>query len=94
MFDHAACPNCAFVNIFDGPLEPGEVVTCDNCACDFRAGRWFGQHYPSLLGSLFRAPQCPGCGGTNSVRGKQVGRLPDLYLRQCNQCHAVWVARK
>lgn len=95
MLDHAPCPNCAFMWYFDGPVAPGEIAHCDNCARDFRAGRWHGKHYPSLLGSLLRAPQCPGCGGTNSVRGKQVGySFPDLFMRQCNDCHSIWVARK
>jgi len=94
-YDHAICPNCAYIWQFDGLVEAAEIVHCDNCARDFRAGRWCGKHYPSLFGSLFRAPQCPQCSGTNSVRGKQVGFYSvRLYLRQCRDCHAVWIARK
>jgi len=94
-YDHAACPHCGWIWQFDGLLEPGEVVHCNHCANDFRAGRWCGKHYPSFFGSLFRSPVCPQCNGTNSVRGKQVGFYSiRLYMRQCRDCHAVWVARK
>lgn len=93
--DHCACPTCATLWHLDGKEEVGVVMHCDNCARNFKVGRWYGRFYPTLFGSLFRKPACPQCGGTNSVRGRQVGRsFPDLFLRQCNDCCAVWIARK
>ncbi len=93
--DHAACPNCAYIWQFEGPVDTGEIAHCDRCARDFRVGRWYGQFYPNLFGSLFRKPVCPQCGGTNSKRGIQVGFYSlSLYMRQCQDCYGVWVARK
>ncbi len=93
--DHCVCPNCSALWDFDEPEDVGVVTHCNLCAKDFRAGRWFGKHYPSLFGSFLRSPQCPQCQGTNSVRGKKVGYgFPDLYLRQCQGCWSVWAARK
>jgi hypothetical protein len=94
-YDHAVCPICAFIWHFDGLVEAGEIVHCDNCARDFRAGRWCGKHYPNALANLFSRPACPQCNSTNSFRGKKVGYgFPDLYMRQCQDCWSVWVARK
>ena len=94
-YDHAIYPNCAFIWQFDGLVDAGEIVHCDNCARDFRAGRWCGKHYPNVFASMFSRPACPQCNSTNSTRGKQVGFYSVwLYLRQCRDCHAVWVARK
>lgn len=94
-YDHAICPNCAFIWQFDGLVDAGEIVHCDHCANDFRAGRWCGKCYPNYFASLFRSPVCPQCKSTNSTRGVQVGfyRM-NLYLRQCKDCSATWVARK
>ena len=93
--DHAICPNCAWIWQFDGLVEAGEIIHCNHCARDFRAGRWCGKHYPSFLGSIFRSPVCPQCSSTTSTRGAQVAFYSmRLYLRQCRSCHAVWVARK
>ena len=95
MLDNAPCPFCLYMWYFDGPVDPGEVVHCDNCARDYRAGRWYGKHYPNALVGFFTAPVCPQCGGTNSMQGKTVSySLPQLRVRQCRDCHAVWVARK
>ena len=94
-FDHAVCINCAFLWRFDGLEDAGVVHHCDNCARPFTVGRWCGKHYPNAFVGLFSRPACPQCGGTSSTRGKQVGHgNPDLYMRQCQSCWSVWVARK
>ncbi len=93
--DHCICPNCAILWEFDEPEETGVVTHCNHCARNFKVGRWCGKHYPNLFASLFRSPICPQCSGTNSTRGQQVGFYSvNLYLRQCKDCCAVWIARK
>ena len=93
--DHCVCPNCAALWHFEGSEDVGVTTHCDMCARNFRVGRWYGKFYPNLFGSLFRKPECPQCKSTNSARGRQVRwSFPDLYLRQCKDCCAVWVARK
>lgn len=93
--DHCVCPNCAFLWQLDGFEDVGVVMHCDHCARNFRVGRWWGKFYPNLFGSLFRKPVCPQCSGSNSTRGTQVGFHDlDLYMRQCADCFAVWIARK
>ena len=92
--DHCVCPNCAALWNFEGLEDTGVVTHCNMCARDFRVGRWYGEHYPNAIVSLFSFPACPQCNGKNSARGKRVGFSPTFYLRQCTDCSAVWVSRK
>ena len=94
--DHCICPHCTALWQFEVLVETGDVEHCDCCARNFRVGKWYGKYFPTLFGSLFSKPKCPQCDGTNSTRGKQVAFWPplDLYVRQCQVCDAVWVARK
>ena len=92
--DKCICIRCGSRYELDDPVEAGYKMQCDNCARVMTVGRFFGKHYAGVLKRSVERPRCPSCGSQNSTCGKKVligFTSPDLYLRQCNQCHAVWM---
>lgn len=90
---HCLCPNCGTLWEFDEPQNVGLVNDCMVCARSFRVGQWCGQHFANVFASWFTSPACPQCSGKNSVRCRKVACGPNQYLRQCQDCWAVWIAR-
>ena len=94
LHDVGTCIRCGSRYQYDIPREIGSVDHCDECESRFIVGPFVGTFYDNFLVRKVVPPSCPKCKSKNTLCGMKVRKSlaePDLHLRQCNECHTVWM---
>ena len=93
LHDIGSCIFCGCRFQYENPVEIGFVDECPQCESQITIGLFVGTHYDNFLVRKVKPPSCPKCNSTNTLCGMKIEigfAGPDLYLRQCEECHTVW----